>query len=127
MHRIRTTCRRKSYSPSTEKAYASWIKRFIVYHEWKHPEDMGADEVRAYLEYLASARNVAASTQNQALNALVFLYDKVLLRDLDSFQSFIRARKPKRLPVVLNPEEVQLILGLMDGQSGLIARMLYGT
>ncbi|MBT3448673.1 MAG: integron integrase [Bacteroidetes Order II. Incertae sedis bacterium] len=125
--RVRTVCRRKSYAPSTEKMYWGWIKRFIRFCDYQHPEDLDAENVKSFLEYLATSRNVAASTQNQALNALVFLFRDVLYRDLESFGGFIRARKPKRLPVVLSPAEARMVLGLMTGQPGIIARLLYGT
>ena len=114
---IRATARRRSLATSTEKVYLGWIRRFIRFHGVQHPEDMGADEIRVFLDHLAVSRQVAASTQNQALNALMFLYRDVLHLDLDDLGAFIRARKPKRLPVVLSREEAQLVLGLMFSSS----------
>jgi len=92
-----------------------------------HPEDLDEEAIREYLNSLATDRNVAASTQNQALNALVFLYKHVLDTPMEDFSAFIRARKPRRLPVVLSPREAQCLLNLMEGVPGLIARLLYGT
>lgn len=120
-------CRRKSMARSTEAIYWGWIKRFVRYHDMAHPEDLDEDAIREYLNNLATDRNVAASTQNQALNALVFLYKHVLDTPLDDFSAFIRARKPRRLPVVLTPREAHCLLNLMEGLPGLIARLLYGT
>ncbi len=112
---------------STEKIYWGWIKRYIRFHDLAHPEDLDAEAIREFLNFMASDRSVAASTQNQALNALVFLYKHVLGLDLEDFSAFVRARKPKRLPVVLTPNEARCLLNLMEGVSGIIARLLYGT
>lgn len=120
-------CRRKSMAASTEKIYWGWIKRYIRYHDFAHPSNLDAEAIRDYLNHMASRRNVAASTQNQALNALVFLYKNVLDSPIDDFGAFIRARKPKRLPVVLTPREARCVLNLMDGVPALVARLLYGT
>lgn len=112
---------------STESIYWGWIRRFVRHHDMAHPEDLDEEAIREYLNSLATDRNVAASTQNQALNALVFLYKHVLDTPLEDFSAFIRARKPRRLPVVLSPREAQCLLNLMEGVPGLIARLLYGT
>ena len=112
---------------STETIYWGWIRRFVRHHDMAHPEDLDEEAIREYLNSLATDRNVAASTQNQALNALVFLYKHVLDTPLEDFSAFIRARKPRRLPVVLSPREAQCLLNLMEGVPGLIARLLYGT
>jgi len=124
---IRLVCRRRNLARTTERIYISWIKRFIRFNHFKHPSDTGADEIGLYLNHLASQRNVAASTQNQALNALIFLYRDVLRLELDELGSIVRARKPKRLPVVLSPQEVSLLFSFMEGVSGLVARLLYGS
>ncbi len=124
---VRTVCRRKNLAASTEKTYIQWIIRFVRFHELQHPADLGGDEIRDFLTHLAIKRRVAASTQNQALNALVFLYQRVLTRNLDEFGDFIKARKPKRLPVVLSTDEVRRLLSVMTGQSGMVARLLYGS
>jgi len=124
---VRVTCRRKNFAASTETTYLQWIKRFILFNDLQHPNDLGAEEIRDFLTHLATHRRVAASTQNQALNALVFLYKQVLRRDMDEFGTFVRARKPKRLPVVLTREEARLLLSDMNGQAGIAARLLYGS
>ena len=121
------TCRRKSLAPATEKTYWAWTKRFIRHHRGKHPADLEAAEIREYLNHLATQRSVAASTQNQALNALVFLYKRVLHIPVDEFGAFIRARKPKRLPVVLSRREAKCVLGQINGTVGLVARLMYGS
>jgi integron integrase len=112
---------------STETTYVQWIKRYIRHHGLQHPADLGADEIREFLSWLATKRRVAASTQNQALNALVFLYKHVLRRDLDEFGAFVRARKPRRLPVVLTGPEAKQVLAQMKGQVGIVGRLLYGS
>lgn len=127
VEKMRAVCRRRNLAPSTERTYRLWMKRFVRFHDLQHPDDLGADEVNAFLSNLATQRRVAASTQNQALNALVFLYRHVLQRDLDEFGIFIRARKPKRLPVVISNHEAGRLLDQIGGQTGLIARLLYGS
>jgi len=127
LDRVRVLCRRKHYSIRTEQAYVDWTRRFILFHRKKHPNDMGAIEVRQFLEYLAVKRNVAASTQNQALNALVFLYHQVLELDLGNIGNVVRAKRSQRLPTVLTREEVTRLLNAADGTYRLIARLLYGT
>ena len=124
---IQIACGRKYYSRSTEKTYIHWTRRYVRYHELRHPRDLRESEIRSFLTYLAIERNVAASTQNQALNALVFLYRHVLRIELDDFGAFIRARRPRRIPVVLTRDEVQRVLTVMDGTAGLVARILYGS
>jgi len=119
--------RLRRYSLRTEEAYRDWIQRFLRFHGDVAPESLAEPEVREYLEYLAVARNVSASTQNQALSALLFLYASVLERPLGELQEVVRARRPSRLPVVLSREEVQRLLHAMEGTLGLITRLLYGT
>lgn len=118
--------RKKHYSIRTEEAYVQWIKRFIYYHGKRHPKDMGEAEIAQYISYLASVGNVAASTQNQALNAIVFLYKKVLDIDPGNFGPMDRAKRPKRLPTVLTKKEVSRILHVMSGIQGLMAKLTYG-
>lgn len=127
VHRVRVTCRRRNLAYSTERLYLSWIKRFVQFHGLKHPLDLGHTHVSEYLNHLAMHRNVAASTQNQALNALIFLYRDVLKIRLKELQHIIRARKPKKLPIVLSRAEVRLIFSLTEGTSGLILRTIYGA
>jgi len=124
--RLRTEIRARHYSIRTEQAYEDWVRRFITFHIFKSPRELGPDSVKKYLEYLAEVRKVAASTQNQALNALVFLYEQVLKEPLGAMGDFTRAKRPKRLPVVLTRNEVQRLLEQMTGTYGLMAGLLYG-
>jgi integron integrase len=127
LDQVRFRIRAKHYSIRTESAYVDWIKRFVIFNGKRHPNEMGASEVESFLTSLAVDRNVAASTQNQALAAILFLYREVLGQELEWMDGVTRAKKPKRLPVVLSREEVQSLLDLMQGRTGLIARLLYGT
>lgn len=127
LDRVRDAIRRKHYSIRTEEAYINWIKRFILFHHKRHPNEMGAAEVEAFLTHLAVKENVAASTQNQALSALWFLYREVLHQDLDGPIDALRACKPKRLPAVLTKEEVHRVLGQLSGDHLLMAKLLYGS
>jgi integron integrase len=124
---VRETLRLKHYSYRTEKTYMHWIRRFIKYHNERKPSTMGAAEIHAYLSYLAVNCDVAASTQNQALNAIVFLYRDVLKREAGDFHDFQRARVRRRLPVVLSREEVNRLIAKMEGRDALLAVILYGT
>lgn len=124
---VQKTLRLEHYALRTEKTYWQWIRRFVAYHQGRRPSEMGAPEIHAYLSHLALNRNVAASTQNQALNAVVFLYRKVLKKDLGDFSGFPRARRGKRMPVVCSRAEVQKLLNATSGVEGLVARVLYGT
>ena len=126
MDRVRGAIRARHYSRRTEDSYAGWIRRFIFFHGKKHPAAMGAEEVNAFLTSLAVARKVSASTQGQALSALVFLYRHVLDDPLPWLDEIVRARKPRRLPVVLTREEVRGLLGGMEGTPRLVASILYG-
>ncbi len=117
----------RHYSIRTEQAYLSWIKQFIVYHGKRHPAELGDKEVGAFLTYLAQQRNVAAATQNQALNALVFLYRHVLEKPLGELQEVVRAKKPKRLPVVLSQQEVSRLLSHLTEVHWLIGCLMYGS
>jgi integron integrase len=119
--------RSRHYSRRTEEAYVSWIKRFIFFHGKRHPETMGAEEVNAFLSYLATDRNVSASTQNQALGALLFLYRHVFDEPLPWLKDLIRAMRPARLPVVLTADEVRSVLAQMRGTPHLVATLLYGS
>jgi integron integrase len=112
---------------STEQAYVSWIRRFILFNGKQHPLTLREPAVKAFLTSLAVDRNVAASTQNQALAALLFLYDAVLHAPLDALTGVVRARKPKRLPAVLSHEEVSRLLAGLTGQPAMIATLLYGA
>ena len=119
--------RLKHYSTRTEQSYVHWIKRYILFHDKHHPKVMGKQEVEAFLSALANVHNVSASTQNLALSAILFLYKEVLGINLPWLIDVVRAKKPKRLPTVLTKGEVTKLLACMEGVSGLIARLLYGT
>lgn len=127
LNRVRAACRRKGYTYQTERTYLRWILRYVKYNDTQHPRTFGKDEVRDYLSYLATRRNVAASTQNQALNALLFLHRDVLGAEWDEVSDFDRAQEPDRLPVVLSREEVAALLNAMNGPDGLVAHLLYGA
>lgn len=118
----------KHYSLRTEKSYTDWIKRYILHHGKRHPKEMGAKEVEAFLSHLAVARNVSASTQNQAKSALLFLYKEVLAMELPWLDNVTQAKVPKRIPVVLTQQEVQVVLSRLDsGTVWLVASLLYGS
>ena len=127
LDQVRNTIRLKHYSIRTERAYVDWIRRFILFHHKRHPTVMGAPEVRAFLSHLAVERHVAASTQRQALSALIFLYREVLNQDFGWLEDMERAKKPERLPVVFSRSEVRAVLAHLDGQRWLMASLLYGA
>jgi len=117
----------RHYSIRTEAAYRRWAKRFILFHGKRHPNELGAAEITAFLNHLAVARNVAASTQNQALNALIFLYRHILEKDVKELEGLVRAKRPKRLPVVLTRREVKAVTAQLECIHRLMAVLLYGT
>jgi integron integrase len=127
LDQVRERLRLKHYSIRTETQYVQWVRRFIIFHQKRHPAEMGAVEVEAFLTYLAVEAQVAAATQNQALSALLFLYREVLGVDLPWLENVVRAKRPARLPVVLTRREVAAVLDRMQGTHGLMARLLYGT
>ena len=127
LDQVRETIRRKHYSLRTEATYIDWIKRYIFFHQKRHPAEMGAPEMEQFLNYLAVKRQVAASTQNQALSALVFLYREVLHQDFEWMEKLKRAKKPARLPVVLTELEVRQLMANLDGRDWLMASLLYGA
>lgn len=127
MDQIRDRIRVKHYSIRTERAYMGWIKRYILFHDKKHPRDMSVPEVEAFLTWLAVDREIAKSTQNQALNALVFLYKQVLELPLTGRIDAVRSRKKQRLPVVMDVDETQRMLNAMNGTTQLMAKLLYGS
>jgi site-specific recombinase XerD len=116
----------RHYARRTVKTYEQWLRRFLRSHHLRHPREMGSDEVNAFLTHLAVEGKVSASTQNQALSALLFLYRELLERDLD-LEGVVRARKPRRLPVVLTEEEVRSVLQRLEGSEALVAGLLYGS
>jgi integron integrase len=128
LDQVRDRLRLKHYSIRTEQAYIQWVKRYILFHGKRHPAELGKEEAEAFLTSLAVQRNVAASTQSQALSALLFLYREVLGQDLPWLTEVTRAKKPARLPVVLNREEIKTLLEQLDDPLlGLVVRLLYGT
>lgn len=127
LDQLKTEIRLRHYSIRTEQSYVDWAKRYIFFHGKKHPKDMGETEIRSFLSHLAIEKHVSASTQNQALNALVFLYKHVLKINLGDFGQFTRAQRPQRRPLVLSREEVARLLNCLDGSARLVAELLYGT
>jgi integron integrase len=117
----------RHYSLRTEQAYVAWTRRFIVFHRKRHPEEMGEVEINAFLSSLAVAGKVSASTQNQALSALLFLYRDVLEKPFPEMPTLVRARRPARLPVVLTRDEVRRVLAQLVGDARLVATLLYGS
>src|SRR5262245_19750216 len=126
LDQVRDALRLKHYSIRTEDAYVDWIRRFVLFHEKRHPREMGEAEIEAFLTHLAVERHVAASTQNQALCALLFLYRDVLQQPLEGSLDPLRAQKPRRLPTVLTRSETAQLLAEMSGVHQLMAQLLYG-
>ena len=124
---LRSNLRLRHYSPRTEAAYADWVRRYVQFHQLRHPIDMGEAEIREFLVHLAVRRQVAPSTLNQAIAALVFLYREVLGRPPGDFGPLPRPRLPTRIPVVLTPAEVRQVLAALDGMPRLIGVVLYGS
>ncbi len=127
MDQVRDSLRLHQYSYATEKSYVAWIERFIRFHKMTHPREMGQKQVTQFLTHLAVDRRVAASTQNQALSALLFLYSKVLCINLPWLDEIVRAKRPIRVPVVLSRDEVRKVLAILEGQYWLVAALLYGS
>lgn len=127
LDRVRSALRSRHYSFRTEQTYVGWIRRFILFHQKRHPSEMGVNEVNAFLTHLAVEMSVSASTQNQALSALLFLYGVILEQPLPEIAALVRAKRPRRLPEVLSREEVRAVLSRMNGTPLLIATLLYGT
>ncbi|HJT80636.1 MAG TPA: integron integrase, partial [Chthoniobacterales bacterium] len=127
LDRVRQHLRLRHYSIRTEQAYTDWIRRFILFHGKRHPQEMGEAEISAFLTHLANDRNVAASTQNQALSALLFLYQVVLDTKLDWMDDLDRVKRPPKVPVVLTQKEVRAVLAQLTGDYRLMAELLYGS
>lgn len=127
LERVRTTLRALHYSRRTERAYVGWIRRFILFHRKQHPRELGVTEVQAFLSHLATELRVAAPTQNQALNALLFLYRRVLSIELPWVEGVVRAKQSQRLPVVLSVDEVRAVINELSGTYWLVANLLYGS
>ena len=126
LDRVREVLRVKHYSLRTEEAYVDWIKRFILHHDKRHPETMGEAEVGGFLTHLAAERDVAASTQNQALSALLFLYQQVLKKDLE-FITLDRVQRPAKVPVVFTKAEAQAVRAHLKGDYWMMGELLYGS
>ena len=127
LDRVRAEIRARHYSRRTEEAYAQWIRRYILFHGKRHPNEMGAGHITSFLTALAVDRGVAAATQNQAFSALVFLYRQVLRQDVGLVEHVPRAKTPVRVPVVLTREEVRCVLSQMQGVPRLVSSILYGA
>lgn len=127
LDQVRDTIRRKHYSLRTEQSYRHWIKRYIYFHEKRHPAELGASHVTAFLNHLATVGQVSASTQNQALSALLFLYREVLEITLPWLDGLTRAKRPQRLPTVLTQDEVKSVLAALEGSRWLMVMLLYGA
>lgn len=127
LEQVRQKIRFLHYSRKTEQAYSHWIRRFILFHNKRHPKDMAGDEIASFLNYLANKENVSASTQNQALAALVFLYKQVLDVDISEIPEFSYARKPKRLPVVLTQREVKRVFEFLNEPHKCMVGLMYGA
>jgi len=127
LDRVRQELRRRHFSPRTEEAYTGWIRRYILHHGKRHPADMGEREVSEFLTNLATARRVGPSTQNQALAALLFLYNQVLSVQLPWLENVVRAKRPAKLPFVLTRAEVNAIIGGLSGSPRIMAALLYGA
>ena len=127
LSQVRRALRVRRYSPRTEEAYVSWVRRYVRFHGTRHPAQLGEAEVAGFLTDLAVRGRVSAATQNQALGALLFLYRAVLGRQVGWLDNLVRAKRPPRLPVVLSRAEVKLVLAGLEGVSGLVAALLYGS
>jgi len=127
LDRVRAAIRLRHYSGRTEESYLPWIRRFILYHGKRHPSEMGAREIAAFLSHLAVQRHVSSSTQNQALSAIIFLYKHVLKQEVGVLDGLVWAKRAKRLPVVLTRDEVAAVLDQLDGVERLIVTLLYGS
>lgn len=127
LDRVRETMQRKHYSKRTEESYVRWIKRYILFHNKRHPQELGSADIEAFLTHLAVKERVAASTQNQALSGLLFLYREVLHKELERPIEALRAKRPERLPTVLTKEEVFKVIQCMSGTPQLMAKLPYGS
>jgi integron integrase len=127
IEQLRQALRCKHYSRRTEQSYSGWVRRFLRFHKMRHPAEMGEAEINAFLSHLALRRKVSASTQNQALSAILFLYKGVLKKDIKNLGDVIRARRPKHLPVVMTRDEVADVLSHLEGQVWLMCSLMYGA
>lgn len=127
LERLREAIRVRQYSPRTAEAYSAWVRRYVVFHGYRHPEALGADDVARWLSSLAAEGGVSASTQTQALSAVLFLYRHVIGRDIGWLDQVVRAKQPVRVPVVLTTDEVRSVLERLDGTPKAVATLMYGS
>jgi integron integrase len=127
LYQLRSTLRLKHYAYSTQNAYVNWVRRFVLFHGKRHPAHLGQAEIEAFLTFLAVKREVAAATQNQALNAIAFFYKHVLHQPLNFDLQSVRAQRPRRLPTVLSKDEVRALIACLSGTHKLMAQLLYGS
>ena len=127
MGEVRSALRARHYSRRTEQAYCLWVRRFIRFHGLRHPSDMAEPEINAFVTHLAVDEGVSASTQTQALSAILFLYRHVIRREVGALTDLVRAQKPRRLPIVLTADEVKAVLAELEGDKRLMASLMYGA
>ena len=127
LDQVRTTMRAAHYSKSTEESYVSWIKRFILFHNKRHPKDLGSEEIKNFINHLANNNKVSSSTQNQALQAILYLYKNLLNKDIGWIEDIKFTQRKKHLPTVLNKQEVKDIFNNLTGVTLLIAKLMYGS
>ena len=127
LQQIKDKCTALHYSKSTASIYSNWCKQFIVYHNKRHPSELGENEISTFLSHLATDKNVSASTQNQALHSILFMYKQVLKIELPYIDDIVRAKKPKRIPIIFAEDEVVKIINELNGTSKLVVQILYGS
>ncbi len=127
LDKVRTDLRSKHYSRKTETAYTNWIKRFILFHNKRHPKDMGAEEIKAFINNLVTNHHVSSATQSQALQGILFLYKNILTKDVGWIENIKRSSRVKHLPVVLSKKEVEQVFKNLDGTNKIIVSLLYGS
>ena len=127
LQQIKDKCMALHYSKSTANIYSNWCKQFIVYHNKRHPSELGENEINAFLSHLATDKNVSASTQNQALHSILFMYKQILKIELPYIDDIVRAKKPKRIPIIFTEDEVVKIINELNGTSKLVVQILYGS
>jgi integron integrase len=127
LDKVRTELRSKHYSRKTEVAYTNWIKRFVLFHNKQHPKDMGAEEIKSFVDNLVTNHNVSSATQNQALQGILFLYKNILNKDVGWIENIKRSSRVKHLPVVLSKKEVSKVISNLEGTVKIIVSLLYGS
>jgi len=127
LDKVRSELRIKQYSRKTEVAYTNWIKRFVLFHNKRHPDEMGAEEIKAFIDNLVTNHHVSAATQNQALQGILFLYKNILTKDVGWIENIKRSSRVKHLPVVLSKKEVEKVFRYLDGTNKIIVSLLYGS